>query len=265
MVYDSRRDYVHLEVRDLVRAYHHRAVLGVEGVHELLEGCAVVIDIVGIQLDCKAAALGMVDGGVPVAPYRVVRRVLRYIHKARIVLEGKDLIHGAVSGVVVHYYYIIRKRSLLGQGRCYCLPYGAHPVLAGDDHGGLVLEVAFPEVHRGELRRQPGAYRLEVVRAGGFHLYLHLAVAGIHVVELLLPGLAVIGFHFVIEELPYVDKVPDAREAEAQVVESRIFICGLRHSRRSLFQRRHAHQQDGAEVEIVPEGTALAVYYGRFR
>ena len=76
MVNDTRRNSLHVEVSHTVCTDNHGAVLLIEGFNEFLYGVFVRINIVGVQLKGKFAALGMVYGNIPVASDGVVALVL---------------------------------------------------------------------------------------------------------------------------------------------------------------------------------------------
>ena len=103
-----------------------------------------------------------------------------------------------------------------------------------------------------------------MLRAGGFHLYLHLAVARIHVVELLLPGSARIVLHFIIKVLPHAHEGAYTRKAQAQIIEPSISVGRFRHPHGSLLEGGDADHQHRAEIEVVPERAALVINHGGF-
>ena len=218
MVDDSGRDGVKVEIRNPVGPYDHCAILLAEGIHELLHCVPVAVEVVGIQLECEASASGMMQGGVPVAADGVVRRILSYIHKFGIPEEAFDDIHGSVGGIVIDDNYIVLEIRLLAQRAADGIAYGTDPVLAGDDHRSLVLELSFREVHILENRFQICSDGLKMGGAGLFHLYLHLAVPGIHIVENLLAGIASVPLEFVVDEFVQMVETAEAGHPQAQVV-----------------------------------------------
>ena len=72
MVYLTGRKGVQMDVRQPVGADHHGALLGVEGIHHLLQGIRTRIDIIAVQLHQEPAALGMMGCHIPASPYPYV-------------------------------------------------------------------------------------------------------------------------------------------------------------------------------------------------
>ena len=90
MVYDSRRDCLHLEVGHSVCSNNHCAVLLIEGIYKFLNYVLICIYIIGIQLDCKLAAFRVVESRVPVAANSVVRGILRNVNKLLVAYKLLD-------------------------------------------------------------------------------------------------------------------------------------------------------------------------------
>ena len=67
MGYQSWGQGVQVEVAHAIGAYHHRSILLIEGLHNLLEGLGRGIEVVGIELYGEASATVVVDGYIPTA------------------------------------------------------------------------------------------------------------------------------------------------------------------------------------------------------
>ena len=262
MVDNSGRDGVQREIRNPVSAHHHGAVLLAEGIHELLYGILVAVEVVGIQLQGEAAAFGMMQGGIPVAADCVVTAVLGDIHQLWIPEEAFDDIHGSVGGIIIHHYHIVFEIRFLVQGAADRIAYGADPVLAWDYHRSLVPELPFRKVDILEHRLKISPDGLQMGRTGLFHLYLHLAVAGIHIVEYLIAGVAVIPLQFIIEELVYMEELAEPRNSQAKVVEAGELIVGIHPCDRFLEHGTAVHLHS-PEIEIIAQRPLLIIYHRR--
>ena len=90
------------------------------------------------------------------------------------------------------------------------------------------------------------------------HLNLDLTVARIHVVELFLTGFAEVRLHFGIEIFADVDYLA---HPETEVIQGSELIVPV-HFRNSLKERGRPEYEDRTEIEIIPQGTCLAVDCG---
>ena len=171
------------------------------------------VGVVGVELDGIATAARVVDGFVPVAAYRMVGLVLGNIDKfggggigfacGLIGLQQvADDVLCAVGGVVVHNENIERVGGiyLLRQGARDGIADSASAVLAGDDNArGYGEVVRISDFYGMEVGgRDEGMNSAEMFGYGLLHLHLHGTVAGVHIVEEFLAGLAVIVLHLII-------------------------------------------------------------------
>ena len=102
----------------------------------------------------------------------------------------------AVRRVVIDDNEIEIKRRLLTQHRADCIFDRPHPIAHGDDDRSLACKPCGVECEGLNLiRRDICADRTEVIRACAFHLNLRLPIAGIYVIEDLLPALPPIAEH----------------------------------------------------------------------
>ena len=132
----------------------------------------------------------------------------------------------AVGGVVVDHDDVEREVRLLAEGRADGVGNGALPVPYGDDHTGFNGERAFFRIDGEQLVCiDKGSQRTQMVGAGALHVYLDGAVAGVHVVKLLLSRRARVQLLLVVETFGDVDEAAHAREEEPHLVEAgkRIF------------------------------------------
>jgi len=99
-------------------------------------------------------------------------------------------------------------------------------------------------------------------RTGLFHLYLHVAVGGIHIVKLFHTRSPQVSLLLGIQVFIQVQDTSLTAQEEAQVVESGILIVALTVAGGIFVQQRGAQQPQAAEVEVVAQRTFLIVYHG---
>ena len=100
-----------------------------------------------------------------------------------------------VGRVVIYYNNVKGEGGFLRQSALYGIGNRFLTVKDRDDNRCLYLELLFVEVgHDIISRAHQCSYLLEMCRNGLFHLYLHIAVGGVHIVELLLPAGTKIAF-----------------------------------------------------------------------
>ena len=129
--------------------------------------------------------------------------------------------------MVVHYYYVILECSLLRESRSDSVGDGLGAVENRYNHRSLVREVLLAVVGLHILRRvYRSANLVEVLCRHLLHLYLHLAVARVDVVELALAALARVGLHLRVQILVKMENLRLAAYVQAQVVEARPLVVG---------------------------------------
>ena len=162
--------------------------------------------------------------------------------------------------MVVHYYYVILECSLLCKSRSDSVGDGLGAVENRYNHRSLVREVLLAVVGLHIFRRvYRSANLVEVLRCHLFHLYLHLAVARVDVVELALAALARVGLHLRVQILVKMENLRLAAYVQAQVVEARPLVVGEMLLRRVLVQQRCAYEHELSEVEVVAYAARLVV------
>ena len=186
MVVDKARwQGVKLEVAHAVGANHHRCILFVEGVDNLLEGFGRGIEVVGVELYGKASAAVVVDGLVPAASNAQVGALGDDVYEA-LIMKALQQFGGLIGRVVIHHDDIELKAGFLREGAVDSVADGLLTIVDGDDDGGLVFELLLVEVGTTVVGGVDlGSYLLQMGCGSLFHLYLYLAIGGIHVVELL--------------------------------------------------------------------------------
>ena len=185
MIDESWRQGVQLEVAHAVRADHHGCILLVEGIDDLLQRLGRRIEVVGVELHGEASAAVVVDSLVPAAADTKVCALGDDMHEA-LVMETTQQLSGMVSGVVVDHNDIILEARFLAEGRVHGIANGLLAVEDGDDDRSLHIELLFVEIGATVIRGVNLCPDLLQVGGGGLlHLDLHLAVAGVHVIELL--------------------------------------------------------------------------------
>ena len=102
----------------------------------------------------------------------------------------------------------------------------------------------------------------QVSRTGLFHLYLHLTISRINIVELFLARCTEIGFLLRIQIFVQVEDLSLTAQEQTQVVESGILIVAITVAGGIFVQQRRTYQPHTAEVEIVTQRTFLIVYDG---
>ena len=264
MVYQSRGQRVQLEIAHPVGSDDHRCLLLVERVDDGLQRLGRRVEVVRVQLDGKASALLTIDSHIPASSDTQVTALGNEVYQ-RLVLLGQfaEDIRRAVGRMVIHHDDVIFERCLLRQRTLHRITDGLGAVVDGDDHRGLHVELLFVEVYLAILR---GVYQrlhlAQMGRTGLFHLYLHVAVGGIHIVKLLHTRSSQVGLLLGIQVFVQVQDTSLATQEEAQVVESGILIVALTIAGGIFVQQRGAQQPQAAEVEVVAQRTFLIVYHG---
>ena len=144
-----------------------------EGIDDALQGVGAAVEVVGVELHGKAAALGAAHGVVPATADAQVGAFGYEMDHAAVVAELTYLFRGAVGGMVVHHYHIERERGFLAEHTADGIGNGAFAIAHGNDDRGLHGEIAFRKVHVVQfIGGQPAAYGLEMGRTDLFHLHV---------------------------------------------------------------------------------------------
>ena len=196
VVYQSRRQGVEVEVAHAVRADNHGSLLLVEGIYYFLECLWRRIEVVAVKLDGKLSAESAVDGFVPASAYSQVGSLRNNLYQV-VSFKFIQYFAGAVGRMVVHHDDVELETCLLFQGTLHGISHGLFAVEDGDDDRSLVFKLLLTEVWLAvEGGVYQGAHLAQVLGACLFHLYLHLAVARVHIVKLLLAALTGVEFGF---------------------------------------------------------------------
>ena len=129
-----------------------------------------------------------------------------------------------------------------------------------DDHRSLVEEFLFAEIRlaiKAGIDECP--HLVEMLRASLFHLYLHLSVARVHIVELLLAALSVVEFIFCIEEFIEMEDLSHATQVETEVVETRILIVSSVLLGDEVAEGLRLDEPEASEIEVVAKATRLVI------
>ena len=269
MVYQSWRQGVEVEVAHAVRADHHRCLLVVKGIYDFLESLRRRIEIVAVQLDCKLAAVLAIDGYIPAATDAeiVSHRHNLYETSRLLVVSGFHLasdfiknLASAVGRMIVDHDDVELEIGFLAQRTLHGIRDGLLSVENWDDHRSLVEEFLFAEIRLAiKAGIDEGSHLVEVLRASLFHLYLHLSVARVHIVELLLAALSVVEFIFCIEEFIEMENLSHAAQVETEVVETRILIVSSVLLGDEVTEGLRLDEPEASEIEVVAKATRLVI------
>lgn len=147
-------DGVAVDVGEHVGAHNHGAVLVVERFHDFSQSIGAGIHVVGVELNGKFSAFGVLHGHVPAAADAKVGAFGLDVDKARVGGKFLDGLGGAVGGVVVDYYHVEGEIGLLVEGRAQGVADCAHAVTHGNHHRCLELKFVLAEFHRLKLRSE---------------------------------------------------------------------------------------------------------------
>ena len=92
-----------------------------------------------------------------------------------------------------------------------------------------------------------------------FHLYLHLAIAGIHIVELLDAGGTGVLFFLGIELLVDMEELPVTTEEEPEVIKAGILIIVLASLHGIGVEQGSLDEDQTAEIKVVADTAELVV------
>ena len=261
MVDESWRQGVQLEVAHPVGAYDHSGILFVEGLHHLLQGLRRGIEVVGVELYGKASAAVIIDGDIPAAADTQVSALRNNMYQPFVVQTVQQLCR-TVCRVIIDHNDIELEVGLLPECTAYGIEDGLLAVIDWDDDRSLDLEVLFVEIWSAiERRVYLGSDGSQMGSGGMLHLYLYLAVAGIHVVELLDTRSPQVSLLLGIECLVEVEYLSLAAQEETQRIESGILVVVLAGLHCKGMQQRCLDEQ-ATEVKVIANA-ALEIVDGR--
>ncbi len=177
MIYLSGRQCVQLKVNERIGAYNHGGTLFVKGIYDALQGIRSTIQVVGIELYGKLAAIGAANGIVPASADTKVGAFGHQMHHLSVVLKAFDGCIGSVCRMIVDNYHVELKRCLLCQGTPYGIGHGFFAVAHRYDYRCFITErdVIQPDIVElawGKI----GSDGFQMLRAYLFHLYLNCAL-----------------------------------------------------------------------------------------
>ena len=160
--------------------------------------------------------------------------------------------------MIVDYYDIEREVTVLAEGAFHRILHCPDPVEHRYHHSRRHRELLLRHFRFLENWSQPAAYPLQVSGADLLHFQLHGPVLGVHIVKLLLSGLSGISLYLGIKIFVYMNYL---LHPEPQIVKGAPLII-LLHSPYGLPQRGPPEHQHTSEIEVIPEGSHLAVDKG---
>ena len=259
MVDDSRRQRVEVEVTHSVCPHHHCSPLFVERVDDALQRLRRRVEVIAVELHGEASAAVVDDSGVPASADAQVGAVGDDVHEAWVVVCFQQLC-SAVGGMVVDDDDVVVERGFLRQCRIHRIADGLLPVVYRYDDRCLVLEILFLEVGRGITVGVHQCPNLPQVVGGSLlHLYLHLTVAWVHIVELFLSTCPEVEFLFGIQVFVQVQEGSLAADEEAQVVDARKLVLRQFLLSQVFVQQFRAYEEYRPEVEVVADAAQLVV------
>ena len=138
---------------------------------------------------------------------------------------------GSVSAAVIHHDQVIGEGGLLFQNTANGIADGAFTVTDGDDDRCLDGELAFREIYILEsFRSHISTNGFKMGGASLLHLYLPIAVAWVHIVELLLAAQSGILFDLGIKEFVGMNRQHGAADEEAEIIQGGkaiVYFLGL--------------------------------------
>ena len=192
-----------------------------------MEGLGRGVEVVAVELYGEASATVIMNGLVPAAADTEIRALWDDMHQS-FVVDTAQQFRGLVRRVVIDDDHVEPEVGLLLEGTVHGVADGLLTVIDGDDDGRLHIELLFVEVRTAVVGGVD--LRPDLLQMGGgrmFHLDLYLAIAGIHVVELLHARGPGVCLFLRIEFLLDVEDPALAAEEEAQGIESRILVVAL--------------------------------------
>ena len=133
MIDQARRQGIQFKVAHTIRTHHHRSILLVEGIHDLLQRLRRGIEVVGIQLNRESSTSIVVNRHVPTAAYAQIMTFRNNMNQPFVVHPVEQLC-GLVSRMVIHHNDIELEISLLSQRTVDGIQNGLLAVVDGNHH-----------------------------------------------------------------------------------------------------------------------------------
>ena len=188
MVNQSRRQRVQFEVTHAIRTDNHGSLLLVESIDDGLQRFGRRIQVVRIQLNGKASALRTINRHIPATANAEVGALRNDDVElvAMSLLQVSQDVGSSIGGVIVDHDDIVFKAALLRKGTLHGVLDRLDTIEHRDDNRSFHIELLFVEIDGTILVRvNQRLYFAQMGCAGLLHLYLHLTVARIDIVELL--------------------------------------------------------------------------------
>ena len=172
---------------------------------------------------------------------------------------------GLVGRMIIHHNDIELEISLLSQRTVHSIQNSLLAVVDRNHHRSLDIKILFVEVWTAiERRIDLGTDLSQMGRSCMLHLYLHLAVTGVHIVELLHTRGPQVGFLFGIQTLVDMEQLTLTTQKQAQGIESGKLIIVLTRLHGEGMQQRGLKQPQAAEIEVIADAASEIVDHGMF-
>ena len=176
--------------------------------------------------------------------------------------KGVYYLRSPVCRMVVNNQYIKGKRAFLLEHRCYGIGYGRFTVKHRYDNRSLNREITGQKVCSVVFtRHEPGIYRLQVSGTHLFHLNLHVALRGVHIVELLFAAFACIILIYRVHIFRVVIYLSNALHCQAQLIEAGIGVF-VKPQFKISFQCLNPEKHHRTKVKIITQAARLQVNCG---
>ena len=202
------------------------------------------------------------DSHIPAATNAQVVTIWDDMNQA-LVVETTQQFGGLIGRVVVNHNHIIFELRLLTQGTVHGIADGFLAIINGNHYRCLYIKLLLVEVGTTiERGIDLGANGSQVSSRSMLHLYLYLAIAWVHIVELLLARRTCVGLLLGIKLFIDVEDTALATQEQAQGVNSRILVGVLMKLSGKTVQQTCFYQDERSQVEIVADTTYLIVDHG---
>ena len=180
-----------------------------------------------------------------------------------LVVESLQQLRRTIRRVVVHHDDIKLEVRFLGEGTVHSVADGLLTVKDGNHHRRLHVELLFVEVRTAiERGIDLGTDLSQMGCSCLFHLYLHLTVAWVHIVELLHTRGTCVCLLLCVELLVDVEDASVTTQEEAQGIESCMLIGMLFGLGGKSLEQRGLDKDQRAEVEVIADTAQLIVDHG---
>ena len=180
-----------------------------------------------------------------------------------LVVETTQQLGRLIGRVVINHYHIILKFGFLAQRAVNSVANGFFAIVNRYNHRCFYIKLLLVKVGTTIERGVDfGADGSQVSGGSMLHLYLYLAIAWVHIVELLLARRTCVGLLLGIKLFVDVEDTALATQEQAQGVNSRILVGVLMKLSGKTVQQTGFYQDERSQVEIVADTTYLIVDHG---